>query len=439
MTSRIDQVHYGQVNSKHDARFLKLRKENFSSLSERVHGLVPDNIDIDVICDEFNASVRAEIDEIVALRDAGQNIIPEVMFSQLCSRGFTAQQAELVKRRGCVVVRGSFAESEANRWNRELGDYLHTNNYYTELREAIDAGDADRASHPHMLDIYWSKSQIEIRQSSRLRTLQQQLNGLWRVKSHGLGAFNPNSSYSYADRIRIREPGDKFNGLQPHVDNSSMESWFSRDGIARMYGTLLNGCWRQFDAFNAVDRVYTDRKPHPESCGVFRSYQGWMALTPQGADCGTLQLVPSSRCVAWMFLNMLQSSLNNNDQVFPKPIEAYLLHADKHDMLIRGLCSIPRLRAGDTVWWHPDTVHAVEQNNNASIPSSVVYLGIAPDCERNRQYMRSQLANFKQGLSPPDFPACDVEQHYQGRATETHLSVLGAQQMGHSTVAETAD
>jgi len=411
---------------------VKAETDTVFSLSTLVRGLVPEHVDIHTVFKDFNASVSKEIAEIAALRDAGQSVIPEVMFSQLCSRGFTSDQAELIRRRGCVIVRGTFAESETNRWNQELNDYLSINNYYADLQKAIQAGDTDRAQNPNMLDIYWSKSQMEIRQSSRLHVLQQRLNGLWKTTDTGIGAFNPDLSLSYADRVRIREPADSVSGLAPHVDNCSMEAWFSSETIRRMYNTLLNGQWQDFDAFNAIDRICTDKKPHPDSCGVFRSYQGWVALTPQGANCGTVQLVPSSRCVAWLFLNMLQSSLNNDDQVAPLPIEAYMLNPEKHALLIRGLCSLPQLNAGDTVWWHPDAVHAVEHNNNASIPSSVAYLGIAPDCERNRRYMRTQFASFKQGLSPPDFPACDIEKHYQNRATEAHLSVIGAQQMGHS-------
>jgi len=209
-----------------------------------------------------------------------------------------------------------------------------------------------------------------------------------------------------------------------------MESWFSSEHIARMYAPLLNGNWQDFDAFNAVGRVCTDQKPHQDSCGVFRTYQGWIALTAQGSGCGTLQLVPSSRCVAWMFLNMLQSSLNNDDQVYPLPIEAYILHKQKHALLIEGVCSLPHLHAGDTVWWHPDAVHGVEKSNYSTTPSSVAYLGIAPDCERNRRYLRSQLASFNEGHSPPDFAAAHIEKHYQNRATVTHLSELGLQQMG---------
>jgi len=415
---------------------VKIKTETVFSLPALVGGLVPENVDIDVVYSEFNASVEQEIDALAEMRNAGESVIPEVMFSQLCSRGFTAEQAELIRRRGCVVVRGTFAESDANRWNQSLNDYLSENDYFADLHKAIQAGDEKRAHNPHMLDIYWSKSQLEIRQSSRLRELQKRLNGLWRATDTGYGAFNPDVSYTYADRIRSRQPTDQIHGLSPHVDNCSMESWFSTETIARTYGSLLNGEWQSFDAFNAANRACTDRKPHPDSCSVFRSYQGWVALTPQGSECGSLQLVPSSRCVAWLFLNLLQSSLHDDHQVYPLPFEAYMLHAERHAMLIKGLCSLPQLNAGDTVWWHPDAVHAVEHLNKSKIPSTVAYLGIAPDCARNRQYMRSQLASFKQGLSPPDFPQCDIEKNYRDRATEAQLSAHGKRQMGRSGLSD---
>ncbi len=406
---------------------------NTFSLAALVRDHLPHGFDIDTAYKRFSASIAQEIAQIAQLRDSGQPVIPEVSFGELCEQGFTNEQAALVRKRGCVVVRGTFAQGQVRQWNESLHDYLDTNHYFKELQKAIEANDEARAEHPHMLDIYWSKSQLEIRQSKHLHTLQKLLNGLWHVDESAQGSFNPAHSFTYADRVRIREPGDQVHGLAPHVDNCSMESWFSGDTIATTYGELLGDDWQSFNAFDATRRVSTNQKPHKDSCGVFRSYQGWMALTPQGAGCGSLQLVPSSRCVAWMFLNMLHSSMSNDDQVFPLPSEAYLLHPEKHDLLIRGLCSLPMLRAGDTVWWHPDAVHAVEHCNQSKVPSSVVYLGIAPDCERNRQYMLEQFKCFEEGLSPPDFPASHVEQHYRGRATRRELTELGAAQMGGQT------
>lgn len=387
--------------------------------------------DIDALFAQFNASVSDEIDEIIALRDTGVSPIPEVSFEQLNKVGFTATQAALVRKRGCVIVRETFGQSQATLWDQELADYLGgVNQYQQQLESDIDSGDLDRAVNPHMLAIYWSKTQLEIRQSTQLHRLRQRLNSLWRVTDKGVGAFDPNRSCTYADRVRIRQPRDQINGLDPHVDSCSMESWFCQDRIERSYATLLSGNWRAFDAFDAVGRVNTNQKPHDDSCGMFRTYQGWMALTPQGPDSGTLQLVPSSRCVAWMFLKMLSDCLHKDEAVYPLPCEAYMLHSERHALLTNGLCSLPELQPGDTVWWHPDAVHGVEQNNRSSQNSSVIYLGIAPDCERNRAYLANQKASFVNGLSPPDFPATHAEKNFVNRALPKHLNKLGAQQMG---------
>lgn len=387
--------------------------------------------DIDALFEQFNESMASEIEEIVALRDAGQSPIPEVSFDQLSQSGFSDAQADLARKRGCLIVRETFSQAQAEQWNQDLENYLGgANQYHEKLQQDIESGDLARVHTPHMLDIYWSQAQLEVRQSPRLHQLQQRMNSLWKVSNTGVGAFDPNNSCTYADRVRIRQPFDQIHGLDPHVDSCSMESWFSLRTIERTYAKLLDGNWQAFDAFDAVGRVNTKQKPHEESCGMFRTYQGWMALTPQGAGSGSLQLVPSSRCVAWMFLNMLRDWYHNDEQVYPLPCEAYMLHKEKHALLISGLCSLPELAAGDTVWWHPDAVHGVEKSNNSSRHSSVIYLGIAPDCERNRAYLQSQYTSFVEGLSPPDFPAIHAEKTYINRARPEQLNELGAQQMG---------
>lgn len=400
------------------------------TLADLNQGTVRNNGDIEDLFTQFNASVSEEIHEIAALRDSGESPVPEVTLEQLNKTGFTASQAALVRKRGCVVVRQTFSQVQTQNWNAQLGEYLAANQYYRQLQQDIEAGNVERKEHPHMLDIYWSKPQLEVRQSEQLHQLQEHMNGLWTVGASGVGAFDLKKCYTYSDRVRIRQPLDQLHGLAPHVDSCSMEAWFSQKSVDRTYATLLNGHWEAFNAFDAVGRVSTLRKPHEDSVGMFRTYQGWLALTAQGRDCGTLQLVPSSRCVAWMFLSMLRESMRGVDQVYPLPSEAYLLHPEKHALLIKGLCSIPELEAGDTVWWHPDAVHAVEKRNYSNEPSSVMYLGIAPQCERNKAYLQDQRNCFTEGASPPDFPATNLEKNYSGRGLAEHLSELGAQQMG---------
>lgn len=54
---------------------------------------------------------------------------------------------------------------------------------------------------------------------------------------------------TYADRLRIRHPGDAKFALGPHMDGGSVERW--EDPEYRMvYDEILKGRWEEFDAWN---------------------------------------------------------------------------------------------------------------------------------------------------------------------------------------------
>jgi hypothetical protein len=48
-----------------------------------------------------------------------------------------------------------------------------------------------------------------------------------------------------------------------------------------------------------------------------------------------------------------------------------------HSLLIQALSSIPLMQPGDTVFWHSDVVHAVENEHRGSGYSKVMYIGSA--------------------------------------------------------------
>jgi hypothetical protein len=98
--------------------------------------------------------------------------------------------------------------------------------------------------------------------------------------------------------------------------------------------------------------------------------------------------------------------------------------------LLKALIPIPVVQPGDTVWWHPDVIHAVENEHRGSGYSSVIYIGSAPDCAKNRKYLPNQREAFLNGRSAPDFAAEDYEVEFEGRAAEADLSPLGRKQMG---------
>ena len=62
--------------------------------------------------------------------------------------------------------------------------------------------------------------------------------------------------------------------------------------------------------------------------------------------------------------------------------------------------------------------------------ASVIYIGSAPDCAKNRAYLAKQKAAVLAGRSAPDFAAMDFEVDFQGRATEKDLTEIGRRQMG---------
>jgi Protein of unknown function (DUF1479) len=92
---------------------------------------------------------------------------------------------------------------------------------------------------------------------------------------------------------------------------------------------------------------------------------------------------------------------------------------------------IPQMQPGDTIWWHPDVLHAVEDAHRGTGYSSVMDIAPAPDCVKNRGYAKLQQPAFEAGLSAPDFAPGNFEADFNGRFTKADLSPLGLRQMGY--------
>ena len=97
--------------------------------------------------------------------------------------------------------------------------------------------------------------------------------------------------------------------------------------------------------------------------------------------------------------------------------------------LLAGLVPIPLVEPGDTVWWHSDVIHAVEDRHTGSGYSNVIYIGSAPWCDKNARFAERQAAAFIAGCSAPDFAAEDYEMSFEGRTHLADLSALGQMQM----------
>ena len=378
---------------------------------------------------EIEKFITDEIFNIEELNKNNKNIIPEVKFNdlKLNLRDLISE----VKKKGCVVIRDVFDDDLITQMNMDLEQYIEENNYYEDQKKKadIDKYFSDlKSGKPQIFGLYWSKTQVNIRQSIELDVVKKWLNQLWTYKQNNESIFDPNHELVYADRVRRREPGDSTLGLSPHCDAGSVERWIDK-GYQAVYEKIFADNFKEYDPFDAANRNKTKEIESPAVSHVFRTFQGWVALTEQGPGDGTLQLIPIAKSMAYILTRALLDDVDEKDLCSSMPARALSVNSKYHSLLLRGLVSIPKMNPGDTVWWHPDVVHAVEDHHTGKGYSNVVYVGSTPYCEKNLAYAKKQSQKFLEGKSPPDFAAEDYEVTYKNRATIKDLTSLGKKQL----------
>ena len=373
--------------------------------------------------------IKSEIEEISKLKASKKSIIPEISFNQINQRN--TKFVESIKKRGCVIVRDVFENLTIERLNNDLEKYIEENNYYDDqkMKSGLDNYFSDlKSSKPQIMGLYWSKAQMEIRHSENMLKVKNWLNNLWIYKNDEYEVFDPSKELSYADRVRRREPGDNTLGLSPHCDAGSVERW-SDDYYQKIYKDIFSDNFLKFNPFDAKYRDKTTEFESPAVAHVFRTFQGWTALTEQGPNDGTLQLIPIAKAMAYILTRALLDDVPKDELCGSKLGKALSVNKEYHSLLLEGLISIPNMKPGDTVWWHPDVVHAVEDKHLGKNYSNVVYVGSTPYCKKNLDYVRKQAKKFLKGESPPDFAAEDFETNYKGRIKIENLTPLAKKQL----------
>ncbi len=372
--------------------------------------------------------INRAVERIARDVDAGRSVVPELEYRDIQAGTVSEDVRRSIRSSGCAVIRGVFAASLAREWFEEIGEYLETNRYEereVEKRSLDKYFSALKAGKPQIFNVYWSRPQVMARQDARLAETRAFLDRLWKYE----GAFNPDLQCTYADRLRRRQPGDTTLGLSPHMDAGTVERWID-PGYQKVYANIFAGDWRGYDPFDAKHRLDTQEIPSPAVCSMFRTYQGWTALTRQGPRDGTLRLIPIAAGIAYVLLRAVQDDVDEGDLCGAAPGRALGVRPEWHPDLIAGLVSIPEVGPGDTVFWHTDICHAVADEHAGSEYASVIYIGSAPDCPKNRAYLPKQRTAFLEGRSAPDFAAMDFEVDFKGRATPADLTDLGRRQMG---------
>ena len=380
---------------------------------------------------EVEEEMRRRVYAIVRERDAGHDVIPTVQYAAIESGTVAADRIAKIKERGACVIRRTFAPAQAEAWDKEIAAYVEENNLDAKLANAAE----DKyfgtlaSAKPQIYGIYWSRPQVLARQSESLTRVRVFLNNLWQARSEGVQHFNPDETPAYADRIRRRPPGSASLGLSPHVDGGSVERWLD-EKFRKVYRHVFAGNWRAYNAYDAAYRPEVREVDSPAVCSMFRTFQGWTALTRQGKGDGTLQLIPIADAMVYVLLRALQDDVPEDDLCGAAPGRALSINPQYHSLLIEALSSIPLMEPGDTVFWHSDVIHAVENEHKGSGYSNVMYIAATPGCAKNSAYLARQAPAFLAGKTPPDFAPDDFEVDFKGRATEADLTPLGRSQMG---------
>lgn len=379
---------------------------------------------------EVEEAMRTEVAAVVAEREAGHSLFPIVQFADVAAGTVPEATATSIRRRGCAIVKGTFPRARAERWNEELGAYLEENDFARAYRgPADDVFGGLAPSKPQIYGVYWSKPQIEARQDDNMVAVRSFLNSFWRHQSLGKTWFDPTRDVAYPDRIRRREPGSSSVGLTAHTDNGSIERWLV-PAYRKVFRHVFSGRWRDYDPWDAAHRTEVYEFPSTVMCSVFRTFQGWTALSDMQPTDGVLHVVPIPSAMAYVLLRALQDDVATDDLCGAANGQALPISPKWHSLLLPALSPIPAVEPGDSAWWHCDVIHAVADVTAQARWGNVMYIPSAPFCEKNATYAAACGKAFLAGVSPGDFAAEDYEVGWVGRGLRGDLNPVGRKQLG---------
>ncbi|KAF8247993.1 DUF1479-domain-containing protein, partial [Wilcoxina mikolae CBS 423.85] len=352
-------------------------------------------------------------EEINTIRQHGSSIIPSIDFSALSTLSPSALST--IRHRGCVIIRNVLPHSLALSLKSSAQSYIHAN--HPNIR-------AFPASSPSVYELYWSPSQVAARSHKNILNTQRFLQQLWHSSSPST-PLSTSHPLTYADRLRIRLPGDAKFTLGPHVDGGSLERWEDPE-YRRVYSHIFDGNWELYDPFDAKHRVDAkmDLYHGAGACSMFRMFQGWLSLSSTGPGEGTLRLLPALKTPTAYFLLRPFFSPQGTLQLPPTPhLQGANMAACQefsptdHPALClhESMISIPKVQPGDFVAWHCDMLHMVDREHSGTGDSSVLYIPATPLTKGNVKALKRQRDAAWRGLPPPDFPGGEGEGGFRGK------------------------
>ncbi|KAJ4292435.1 hypothetical protein N0V90_009097 [Kalmusia sp. IMI 367209] len=436
--------------------FASLSGQNFMPLSSEYADLKArlSKGNEDAIRQSWERLLKDLREEIPLIVEKGSKVIPEIQFKDIDNA--PEEFSKELRKRGVAVVRGVVSEQEALGWKENLREYIKAN----------PQTKAFPPENPQVFELYWSRTQLLARGHPNMLKMQRFLMSYW----HSANPHAPVSSHhpiSYADRLRMRLPGDSKFALGPHVDGGSVERWDERGyGLGKVYDAVWQGRWEDFDPWESSCRlpVVADLHQGVGACTAFRMFQGWLSLSTTGPGEGTLLVNPLlAKATAYYLLRPFfspKSGVEPGAQTASDAVTAtsdflasdnwvmdrtpnswiqgatpghgqelsHLLHP--HLNLAQSMIHVPTVRPGDYVAWHCDTIHSVDKTHAGTADSSVLYIPACPLTEDNARYLARQRDKFVRGVPSPDFGGGVGESEHVGRVRVEDMEGLVGEEGG---------
>jgi len=365
--------------------------------------------------------------EMARIKKLKENAVPTCQMSEIvANNGQLPKDAfEAARKAGCLIVRKVVSEEQALKWRSELKAYLDKHSPETKTNTA-----------PY----HWTKPQVESRSHPSVLLAMEAVNSLWHPSNDKI-LYDGSAQTVYCDRFRMRTPEMGEATLPPHLDSSSTERW--EDPTYRAcYAPLFEGDYENYDPWcvdhrlNATMNLYDGLR----SQSVFRSLQGWLAVSQTNVGEGTLTLLPNIKLASAyimlrpFFMNGVDE-FDNNSSYFPGAVAGYgqvfpTPQNHPHLQIAETVVSIPSIAPGDFVAWHCDMCHAVDKRmkNLKNEESSVIYIAATPLCDLNIVSMIQNRDGFKNCTTAPipDFANDETRLKKAGKPLEMEHDDNGA-------------
>ncbi|PWN18008.1 DUF1479-domain-containing protein [Microstroma glucosiphilum] len=406
--------------------------------------------------------------EVETIARGQQSVIPEVHWpgEEVARAGLagwmSSRTQEEVRKRGVVIVRDVVPSAMALRWKEEIREYASRN-----------GAKGFPAEDPQVFELYWSRAQLAARSHPALLTASRSILEMWRRprtmeksdEAPKAGTLtveqmaDMSTPLTYADRLRIRSPGDATFALGPHIDGGGIERWEDPTFLSLWQDILSPSAlgWQHFNNWSLGTHgermtARTGMYNGPGQCTIFRPLQGWLSMSRTGPGEGTLRVLPNLREVtAYIIMRpffQARSSVREGrwgqEEEQAEAMDGYLAPSNwvfdgsssrfpgclvgqnlelspathPHLRLEETMISLPQVNPGDLVLWHCDAVHSVEAAHTGQSDSSVMYIPAVPLTANNWRYVLQQAKAFRQGRPPSDFPSGDGEVGFEGRGKE---------------------